>query len=153
MPSDSNEYIMFTSSQFTEDNKASLQDTNVDDWCSCWKPGIQSHCQQHVGWFTDDSQPQKKEYVICKHCQQSINHHRKSEPAKNHMNKCSNLCTAMNSMEQADWSDWHIPNKKGGGRNRWQHCQWAWAEPVRPWSGPMCSPTSLRMGKYNSRPR
>ena len=28
------------------------------------------------------------------------------------MNKCSNFCTAMNGMEQADWPDWHIPNKK-----------------------------------------
>ena len=30
------------------------------------------------------------------------------------MNKCSNFCTAMNGMEQADWSDWHISNNKGG---------------------------------------
>ena len=69
------------------------------DWCSCWKPEIQSYCQQHVGWCTDDSKPQKKKYVICKHYQPSVNHQRKSEPAKNHMNKCCNFCTAMNGME------------------------------------------------------
>ena len=31
MPSDSNEYIRFTSLQFTEDKEASLQDNNVDE--------------------------------------------------------------------------------------------------------------------------
>ena len=30
------------------------------------------------------------------------------------MIKCSNSCTAMNSIEQADWPDWRIPNKKEG---------------------------------------
>ena len=67
-----------------------------------------------MGWFTDGSKPPKKKYVICQHCQQSVKHHRKSKSAKNHMNKSSNFCTAMNGMEQADWSYWHIPNKKGG---------------------------------------
>ena len=115
MPSDSNEYISFTSSQCAEDNQASLQDTYVDEIdeaaerlkcgcvvCNMW------------GWFTDDRVPQKLKCVICKHCQQSMYHHRKSKSAKNHMNKCSNFCTAMNGMEQEDWPNWHIPNKKGG---------------------------------------
>ena len=31
MPSDSNEYIRFISSQFAEDKEASLQDNNVDE--------------------------------------------------------------------------------------------------------------------------
>ena len=45
-----------------------------------------------------------------------------------------------------------FPTRRGE-INRWKHCWWAWAAPARLWSGPMCSPTCLRMRKSNSRCR
>ena len=115
MPSDSNKYISFTSSQFAEEKEPPCKTTMLirlmqllKDWSVV---ALWTRCG---GWITDDNKPHKKKCVNCKHYQQSVNHHRKSEVAKNHMNKCSNFRTAMNTMEQADWPDWHIHNKKGG---------------------------------------
>ena len=43
------------------------------------------------GWFTNETEPQKMECVTCQQCQQKVNHHRKSEAAKTHMNGCARV--------------------------------------------------------------
>ena len=53
MPSDTNEYISFTSSQFAEDKEASLQDTNVDEIDAAVESLIYGCIVSNVwSWFT-----------------------------------------------------------------------------------------------------
>ena len=70
------------------------------------------------GWFTDETEPQKKKSAICKHCQQRVNHHRKSEMARAHMNGCAGFRSVMNGLEHSYRPDWYVANKKGGGKNQ-----------------------------------
>jgi hypothetical protein len=44
----------------------------------------------------------------------TVNHHRKSEAAKTHMNGCAGFRSAMNGIEILYRPDWYISNKKGG---------------------------------------
>jgi hypothetical protein len=65
-------------------------------------------------FFTDHPEPQKAKSAKCKHCKYLINHHKKSEAAKAHLNKCPKFRTLMNGQEDADRPDWYERNKKKG---------------------------------------
>jgi hypothetical protein len=61
-----------------------------------------------------DINPPVINVATCKYCNLHINHHKKSEVAKLHLNKCCMFCKLTNSMEDCNHPDWFIWNKKKG---------------------------------------
>ena len=69
--------------------------------------------------FTDDSNPQKMKSAVCKHCKTLINHHKKSESAKVHLNcKCSVFRRVMNGIDICDRPSWYTSNKRPAVRTQ-----------------------------------
>jgi hypothetical protein len=50
--------------------------------------------------------------AICKHCRMLVNHHKKSESMKVHLNKCAPFRKLMNGMEEDKHLAWYTANKK-----------------------------------------
>jgi hypothetical protein len=69
-------------------------------------------------WFTDDASPQNAKSAKCMHCKTLINHHKKSESAKVHLNSCAKFRTLMNGLNDDERPDWYRRNKKGGATNK-----------------------------------
>ncbi|BBN18355.1 hypothetical protein MPTK1_8g01890 [Marchantia polymorpha subsp. ruderalis] len=69
-------------------------------------------------WFTDDASPQNAKSAKCMHCKTLINHHKKSESAKVHLNSCAKFHTFMNGLNDDERPDWYRQNKKGGATNK-----------------------------------
>ena len=65
-------------------------------------------------WFTDDSDPQSKKSATCKNCKLVVNHHRKSEYAKTHLNKCAPFRRLMMGIELAQRPNWFKSSMTGG---------------------------------------
>lgn len=61
--------------------------------------------------FTNDVNPQNAKSVRCQHCSNLVNHHKKNECTKKHLNKCQKFCTFMNGLEDADRANWFVFNK------------------------------------------
>jgi hypothetical protein len=59
-------------------------------------------------WFTNNANSHHLKSATCKYCNLHINHHKKSEVAKLHLNKCYMLCKLMNDMEDCNRPDWYI---------------------------------------------
>jgi hypothetical protein len=62
--------------------------------------------------FTRDDSPHQNKSAFCKHFRIAVNHHKKSEYAKLHLNKCQQFRKLMHGMEQNERPDWYTPNKK-----------------------------------------
>jgi hypothetical protein len=62
--------------------------------------------------YTNDINPHQHKSVVCKHCCMLVNHHKKSELVKVHLNKCAPFCKLMNGMEEDKHPAWYIANKK-----------------------------------------
>lgn len=62
-------------------------------------------------FFTNDKEPRLLKSAICKHCKLRINHHKKSEYAKNHLLKCIPFKNAMYGIEFEERPEW-FPSKK-----------------------------------------
>jgi hypothetical protein len=50
--------------------------------------------------YTDDVNPHQHKSIVCKHCRMLMNHHKKSESVKVHLNKCALFRKLMNRMEE-----------------------------------------------------
>ncbi|BBN18366.1 hypothetical protein MPTK1_8g02000 [Marchantia polymorpha subsp. ruderalis] len=50
--------------------------------------------------------------VRCKHYGNLVNHHKKTEADKKHLNKCRKFRTFINGLEDVDRPNWFISNKK-----------------------------------------
>jgi hypothetical protein len=50
--------------------------------------------------YTDDVNPHQHKSAVCKHCHMLVNHHKKSESVKVHLNKCAPIHKFMNGMEE-----------------------------------------------------
>ncbi len=50
--------------------------------------------------YTDDVNPHQHKSAVCKHCRMLMNHHKKSESVKVHLNKCAPFRKLMNGMEE-----------------------------------------------------
>ncbi len=50
--------------------------------------------------YTDDINPHQHKSTVCKHCHMLVNHHKKSESMKVHLNKCVPFRKLMNGMEE-----------------------------------------------------
>jgi hypothetical protein len=50
--------------------------------------------------YTDNVNLHQHKSAICKHCRMLVNHHKKSESVKVHLNKCALFCKLMSSMEE-----------------------------------------------------
>jgi hypothetical protein len=64
-------------------------------------------------YFTNDAEPEKHKLAMCKHCNVLVNHHKKSESAKVHLNRCSTFRKLMNGQDMDEWPDWFEKNMKG----------------------------------------
>ena len=62
--------------------------------------------------FTDDLDPHKLKSAECKHFHTRINHHKKIESAKTHLNKCAAFRQLMNGIDVDGRPSWYVPNKK-----------------------------------------
>jgi hypothetical protein len=62
--------------------------------------------------YTDEVNPHKHKSAICKHCRMLVNHHKKSESVKVHLNKCAPFGKLMNDMEEDKRLAWYTANKK-----------------------------------------
>ncbi|KAH9275053.1 hypothetical protein BASA83_002767 [Batrachochytrium salamandrivorans] len=63
-------------------------------------------------WFTNDTNSHHLKSATCKHCNLLINHHKKNECARLHLNKFNMFCKLMNGMENCNRPDWYVRNKK-----------------------------------------
>ncbi|KAF1327905.1 putative Transposase, partial [Globisporangium splendens] len=70
--------------------------------------------QQSEIWalFTDDANPQTLKAARCKHCHTIIKHHRKSESAKTHLNKCVPFRQLMSNQESDELPPWYVAVRK-----------------------------------------
>jgi xanthine dehydrogenase molybdopterin-binding subunit B len=50
--------------------------------------------------YTDDVNLHQNKSTVCKHCRMLVNHHKKSESVKVHLNNCVMFRKLMNSMEE-----------------------------------------------------
>jgi hypothetical protein len=62
--------------------------------------------------YIDDVNPHQHKSAVCKHCHMLVNHHKKSESVKVHMNKCAPFRKLMNSMEEDKRPAKYMANKK-----------------------------------------
>ncbi|CAM6015243.1 unnamed protein product [Sphagnum balticum] len=62
--------------------------------------------------YTDDVNPHQHKLAVCKHCRMLVNHHKKSESVKVHLNKCAPFRKLMNGMEEDKRLAWYTTNKK-----------------------------------------
>ncbi len=62
--------------------------------------------------YTDNINSHQHKSAICKHCRTFVNHHKKSESVKVHLNKCVPFRKLMNGMEEDKHPAWYIANKK-----------------------------------------
>ncbi|KAH6596166.1 hypothetical protein BASA50_005206 [Batrachochytrium salamandrivorans] len=63
-------------------------------------------------WFTNDTNSHHLKSTTCKHCNLLINHHKKNECTKLHLNKCNMFCKLINGMKNFNRPDWYVRNKK-----------------------------------------
>ena len=63
-------------------------------------------------FFANDPDPHKLKSAECKHFNTRINHHKKSESAKTHLNKCAAFRQLMNGTNVDVRPSWYVPNKK-----------------------------------------
>jgi hypothetical protein len=62
--------------------------------------------------YTDDVNPHQHKSAVYKHCRMLVNHHKKSESVKVHLNKCAPFRKLMNGMEEDKRPAWYTANKK-----------------------------------------
>jgi hypothetical protein len=62
--------------------------------------------------YTDDVNSHQNKSAVCKHCRMLVNHHKKSESVKVHLNNCALFCKLMNGMEEDKRPAWYMANKK-----------------------------------------
>ena len=95
-----------------EDNIIVINSTDISD-IDTPVVGLKHGCASSDirTWFTNNANSHLKS-ATCKYCNLHINHHKKSEVAKLHLNKCSMFCKLMNSMEDCNHPDWFIQNKE-----------------------------------------
>ncbi len=62
--------------------------------------------------YTNDVNPHQHKSTICKHCRMLMNHHKKSESMKVHLNKCAPFHKLMNGMEEDKRPAWYMANNK-----------------------------------------
>ncbi len=62
--------------------------------------------------YIDDVNLHQHKSAICKHCRMFVNHHKKSESVKVHLNKCAPFRELMNGMEEDKYLTWYTANKK-----------------------------------------
>jgi hypothetical protein len=62
--------------------------------------------------FIRDDNPHQTKSAVCKHCRIVVNHRKKSEYAKLHLNKCQQFRKLKHGVEQNERPDWYNPNKK-----------------------------------------
>jgi hypothetical protein len=62
--------------------------------------------------YTDNVNPHQHKSAICQHYRMLVNHHKKSESVKVHLNKCASFRKLMNGMEEDKRPAWYITNKK-----------------------------------------
>ena len=62
--------------------------------------------------FTDAAEAQKAKSHHCKHCNEMVNYHRKTEQVRTHLNNCSKFKKTMNGGGDADRPDWLIGKKR-----------------------------------------
>jgi hypothetical protein len=63
-------------------------------------------------FYTDDVNPHRHKSTVYKHCRMLVNHHKKSESVKIHLNKCVLFRKLMNGMEEDKSPAWYTANKK-----------------------------------------
>jgi hypothetical protein len=82
-------------------------DTNVVD---ATVVGLRQGCASSDiwTWFTNNANSHLLKSSTCKYCNLHINHHKKSEVAKLHLNKCFMFCKLMNGIEDCNRPDWYI---------------------------------------------
>jgi hypothetical protein len=57
--------------------------------------------------YTDDVNPLQHKSAVCKHYRMLVNHHKKSESVKVHLNKCAPFRKLMNGMEEDKRPTWY----------------------------------------------
>jgi Protein of unknown function (DUF 659)/hAT family C-terminal dimerisation region len=62
--------------------------------------------------FTDATRPSQLKSAMCKHCNTLINHHKKSEYAKAHLNKCLHFRKYMNGFDYTERPEWFSSKKR-----------------------------------------
>jgi hypothetical protein len=62
--------------------------------------------------YTDNVNPHQHKSAIYKHCRMVVNHHKKNESVKVHLNKCAPFRKLMNGMEEDKRAAWYTANKK-----------------------------------------
>ncbi len=62
--------------------------------------------------YTNDINPHQHKSAVYKHCCMLVNHHKKSESVKVHLNKCASFRKLMNGMEEDKCPAWYTTNKK-----------------------------------------
>ncbi|CAM6024631.1 unnamed protein product [Sphagnum balticum] len=62
--------------------------------------------------YTDDVNPHQHKLAVCKHCRMLMNHHKKSESVKVHLNKCAPFRKLLNGTEEDKRPTWYMANKK-----------------------------------------
>jgi hypothetical protein len=70
-------------------------------------------------FFTSDANPHHAKSAMCKHCKVLVNHHKKSEPAKVHLHKCSSKGAGIGKEDEIERESkqFSVRAKGGGIRN------------------------------------
>jgi hypothetical protein len=67
--------------------------------------------------FTNMENPHKAKSGPCKHCNFTLNHHKKGEMVKAHLNKCTHFRKYMNGLDDDARPEWYVRNSKLLKRN------------------------------------
>ena len=126
MPSDSNDYIRLTSSQFAEDKEASLQDTNVDEIDAAVDSLKYNHIVSNMwgGSQMAANHRRRDMWSASTTSRVSITIGRASQPKITWKSVLTSTQPWMVWSKQTGLTS-TFPTRRGGGRNRWKHCQWA----------------------------
>ncbi len=62
--------------------------------------------------YSDNVNPHQHKSAVCKHCCMLVNHHKKNEAMKVHLNKCASFCKLVNNIKEDKHPAWYTANKK-----------------------------------------
>lgn len=118
-PHSLNESVSIDLSSDDDDQQNASRSENISVNSTTSKSSVNGHRSQSDVWilYTKTNEPHKLKAAICRHCNTLVNHHKKSELARNHLLKCHNFRKFVNDLDEAEMPDWY-PRKKTASSSR-----------------------------------
>ena len=64
--------------------------------------------------YSNATECHKLKAAVCRHCNNLVNHHKKSELARNHLLKCREFRSYVNRLDDSEWPDCYTKKKIAG---------------------------------------